>query len=179
MRVRPVLLATLIALAPMAVPVPASAACSTPWGSTAERAPDRSEASVTGVRAGKHTCFDRFVVDLNWHRDGYLVRYVPSVHQEGSGALVPLRGGAKLEVIVRSPAYDHFGNPTYVPRNPREVVPIRYRGYRTLRQAAYAGSFEGQTTFGVGVRARLPFRVFTLAGAHGTSMVVVDVAHTW
>ena len=29
-------------------------------------------------------------------------------------------------------------------------------GYRTFRQVAWAGSFEGQTTVGLGVRARLP-----------------------
>jgi hypothetical protein len=52
-------------------------------------------------------------------------------------------------------------------------------GYRTFRQVAYAGSFEGQTTIGVGVRARLPFRVFTLAGPGSNSRLVIDVAHHW
>jgi hypothetical protein len=47
-------------------------------------------------------------------------------------------------------------------------------GYRTFRQVAWAGSFEGYTTVGLGVRARLPFRVF-LTGNH----LVIDVAHTW
>ena len=42
----------------------------------------------------------------------------------------------------------------------------------------HAGSFEGQTTFGVGVRTRLPFRVFALSGATGTKLVI-DVAHRW
>ena len=40
-----------------------------------------------------------------------------------------------------------------------------------------AGSFEGQTTIGLGVRARLPFRVFVLAGPGSGSRLVVDVAH--
>ena len=52
-------------------------------------------------------------------------------------------------------------------------------GYRTFRQVAYAGSFEGQTTIGLGVRARLPFRVFTLAGPGSNTRLVIDVAHTW
>jgi hypothetical protein len=43
----------------------------------------------------------------------------------------------------------------------------------------YAGSFEGMTTFGVGTRARLPLRVFTLAGPGGHRQVVLDVAHRW
>jgi hypothetical protein len=56
------------------------------------------------------------------------------------------------------------------------------KGFRTFRQVAYAGSFEGQTTFGLGVRARLPFRVFVLAGSPGDrhgAMLVIDVAHRW
>ncbi len=44
---------------------------------------------------------------------------------------------------------------------------------------AYAGSFEGQTTLGLGVRARLPFRAFVLAGPGDGSRLVVDVAHRW
>jgi hypothetical protein len=53
------------------------------------------------------------------------------------------------------------------------------RGYPTFRHLAWAGSFEGQTTLGLGVRARLPFRVALLAGPGGGSRVVLDVAHRW
>jgi hypothetical protein len=41
------------------------------------------------------------------------------------------------------------------------------------------GQLRGQTTLGVGVRARLPFRVTVLPGPGRHSRVVVDVAHTW
>ena len=37
-------------------------------------------------------------------------------------------------------------------------------GFSTFRSVVNAGSFEGQTTYGLGVRARLPFRVFTIDG---------------
>ena len=50
-------------------------------------------------------------------------------------------------------------------------------GYSTLRAVEYGGSFEGYTTIGLGVRARLPMRVFTLPGP-GNGFVV-DVAHHW
>ena len=56
---------------------------------------------------------------------------------------------------------------------------VNVAGYTTFRQVAWAGSFEGQTSIGLGVRARLPFRVFTLAGPGGGSRIVVDVAHRW
>jgi hypothetical protein len=51
--------------------------------------------------------------------------------------------------------------------------------FRTFRHVAWAGSFEGQTTLGLGVRARLPFRVFLLDGPGSGSRMVVDVAHRW
>ena len=46
-------------------------------------------------------------------------------------------------------------------------------------QVAMVGSYEGRTTFGVGVRARLPMRVFTLDGPGTGSRLVIDVAHRW
>ena len=53
-------------------------------------------------------------------------------------------------------------------------------GFTTFRQVVWAGSFEGQSTVGLGVRARLPFRVFTPNDtATRTSRLVIDVAHRW
>ena len=95
----------------------------------------------------------------------------------GSGTPIPLRGGARLAVVVLVPAYDSAGQPTYRPVNVKELTNVT--GYRTFRQVAWAGSFEGRTTVGLGVRARLPFRVFTLAGPGDGSRLVIDVAHTW
>lgn len=64
------------------------------------------------------------------------------------------------------------------PRNQDEMVDVS--GFRTFRQLAFGGSFEGNTTLGLGVRARLPFRVFVLpATTLGTQRLVVDVAHRW
>jgi hypothetical protein len=110
----------------------------------------------------------------------YSVRYVPVVRQDGSGEAVPVRGAADLEILLRAPAYDDQGRPTFLPADPREVVDVA--GYRTFRQVAYAGSFEGATTLALGVRARLPFRVFSVAGtpnSDDTPRLVIDVAHRW
>ena len=54
-------------------------------------------------------------------------------------------------------------------------------GYSTFRQVAWAGSFEGYTTLALGVRARLPFRVFVLPARPGPTRtaLVIDVAHRW
>ena len=66
---------------------------------------------------------------------------------------------------------------TYAPRSRSHAVDVD--GYRTFRQVAFTGSFEGQTLIGLGVRARLPMRVFTLDGPGDGSRLVIDVAHRW
>jgi hypothetical protein len=155
-----------------------TSSCRTQWGSLPKATSIAgTRGTLTGVRSGRHTCYDRLVFDVSGTASGARVRYVSNVYQDGSGFLVPLRGGAKLEIILSFNDYDDTGHPTYGPANPKELTKVA--GYRTFRQVAYAGSFEGQTTIGLGVRARLPFRVFTLAGPGSGSRVVVDVAHTW
>ena len=172
--------ATASSTSSVTTPTVTAAACAAPWGSLAKQQSTWSTSQITGVRSGQHACFDRLVIDLNdagAGTPGFDVRYVTRVAQEGSGATVPLRGGARLRVIVRAPAYDEDG-PTYVPANRNELV--NPTGYRTFRQVAWAGSLEGQTTIGLGVRARLPMRAFVLANLDGTGhRLVVDVAHLW
>ena len=155
-------------------------ACPSGWGSLPEsgrRAGNPYNGVMTNVRSGRHACFDRLVVDFRGGALSYDVRYVKAVSMDASGAPVPLRGGAKLQVIVRPADYTPAGQTAYWPANLRELVNVS--GYRTLRQVAHAGSFEGQTTLGVGVRARLPFRTFTLAGTGSNSRLVIDIAHHW
>src|SRR3954451_8185195 len=155
--------------------------CTTPWGSLAKQRISSSTKQIVDVRSGRHACFDRLVVDINdsgLGTPGFDVRYVNRVAQEGSGATVPLRGAARLRLIVRAPAYDETGGTTYEPANLNELVDVT--SYRTFRQVAWAGSFEGQTTIGIGVRARLPMRASVVRGADGTGhRIIVDVAHRW
>jgi hypothetical protein len=154
-----------------------STACSTRWGSLPEASNFRASGTLTGVRTGRHACFDRVVFDVKGTPSWYRVQYVGNVYTVGEGAVVPLRGGAKLEIVLSVPSYDDDGRSTYRPANPDELSNVS--GYSTFRQVATAGSFEGETTIGLGVRARLPFRVFTLTGPGATGRVVVDVAHRW
>jgi len=67
-----------------------------------------------------------------------------------------VRGGAKLRITVLAPAGKGF------PANGREIA--RVAGFRAFRQVVGADSFEGVTSAGLGVRARLPFRVMSLSG---------------
>ena len=153
--------------------------CGIWWGSLPKVQEGSSPfATVHGVRSGRHDCYDRLVVDVAGLVQGYDVRYVPVVLSEGKGDVVPLRGGARLAVVVRAASYDPAsGVPTYSPAVPTELTDVT--GFRTFRKVAWGGSFEGQTTVGLGVRARLPFRVFILSGPGGGSRLVVDVAHQW
>jgi hypothetical protein len=73
--------------------------------------------------------------------------------------------------------HDDTGAVTYDPADDGEAVNVA--GFDTLRQVAFTGGFEGQSTFGLGVRARLPFRTFILDGPGDGSRLVVDVAHRW
>jgi hypothetical protein len=165
------------ALASSSTTAAATSTCPTGWGSLPEASKVRGTGHLTNVRTGRHACFDRIVFDVKGKPSWFLVRYVKNVSTVGQGELVPLRGGAKLEIILSVPSYDDAGRSTYNPANHNELTNVR--GYRTFRQVADAGSFEGETTIGLGVRARLPFRVFTLAGQGSTSRIVVDVAHRW
>ena len=181
-RIISTLVALGLALSGAAVAVPAASAapyCGITWGSLAKTSTPMSTNTVTNVRAGRHACFDRLVIDLKGTTTtGYDVRYVTEVREDGSGRLIPLRGGADLRVIAKAPAYTSSGSPTYRPANRAELVDVS--GFSTFRQVAWAGSFEGQTTLGLGVRARLPFRTFTLTDTTaGTTRLVIDVAHRW
>ena len=164
----------------IALAVPAQAAtpyCGITWGSTAKQvgdsAPSLRGSELTAVRAGQHACYDRLVLDIagSTRVGSYRVEYVPAVTADGSGAAVPLRGGAFLQITVG------VNNATSLPANTGDVANVS--GFRTFRQVAAAGSFEGYTGEGLGVRARLPFRVFTVSGPGTSVRVVVDVAHRW
>lgn len=160
----------------------ATASCVTSWGSLSRTDPDArvGDGAVTDLRSGRHACFDRIVIDVAGvpaSKVGYAVAYVDRVARPGSGSTVPLDGGARLRLRVTVPAYDGEGRATYDPVDRDRVVDVS--GYRTVRQVAMAGSFEGETTVGVGVRARLPYRVQLLDGPGTGSRLVLDVAHRW
>jgi hypothetical protein len=154
--------------------------CGIWWGSLAksDSVYGYTTATMRNLRAGRHECFDRLVVDLGPRRTGlpgrqatgYQVKYVPSGN-------LSVTGGARLSVLVNAPAHDTDYRPTYRPRDRFRAVDVT--GFRTFRQVAFLGTFESQTAIVLGVRARLPFRVFVLSGPGEGSRLVVDVAHRW
>ena len=147
------------------------------WVDTANT--PRAPAAISRGRAGRHDCFDRMVVDIAGQVAGYHVAYVAELLNDPTGAPVSLRGGAKLDVAVRAHTEDvNTGSQVFKPANPNELVNVT--GWTTFRQIKLVGpSFEGVTQIGLGVRARLPFRVFTLTGPGSMTRLVIDVAHRW
>jgi len=153
-----------------------ASACPTGWGSGVKGSVDTGAVPLKDIRAGQHDCYDRLVFDVpGGGTVGYYVQYVDRLHQVGSGEYIPVGGGAVLEVRVAAPSYaPDSGTPTYPGRAGLPLPGVDIAGYRTFKDTRFAGSFEGETQIGLGVRARLPFRVIQLP-----DRLVVDVAHSW
>jgi hypothetical protein len=155
----------------------AAAACPTGWGSGAKGGAAVGADHLQDIRTGKHECYDRIVFDVPGGGDqiGYYVKYVDRFHADPSGKYIPVAGGAILDIRVGAWSYDlEAGVPTY-PGAVGEPLPgVKISGYSTFRDTRFGGTSEGQTQVGLGVRARLPFRVIQM-----DDRVVVDVAHSW
>ncbi|HUZ51422.1 MAG TPA: hypothetical protein VMU94_02685 [Streptosporangiaceae bacterium] len=150
-----------------------AAACSTNWGTNAKH---RGSSSITvatrvqAVRAGKHGCFDRLVIDLSGgRRPPFSAQYVKHIVAEASGKILTVRGSAKILIVVRGPAGTHY--------HANAVNLANVSGFTTFRQVRGAGSFERVTAIGLGVRAKLPFRVFELGSPESGWRIVIDVGH--
>src|SRR3954452_12788598 len=116
------------AFAALALTAPAEAAstpfCGITWGSLAKQAgnsaPGGPGTELAAVRAGQHTCYDRLVLDISGttHVNSWRVEYVDAVRSDGSGAVVPLRGGAFLQITVGA------HNDAFHPANPKELANV-------------------------------------------------------
>ena len=167
-------------VAATATPAAATPYCGLTWGSTPENTHRGASAGwISQVRAGRHDCYDRLVIDIGDGAglDWYDVSYVDEVRTDGEGAVVPTRGGASLQVVVFSTSQSPYGVFPGTGTDPNELTNVS--GFRTFRQVVWAGEFESVSTIGIGTRGRLPFRAFTLPGARGDLRLVVDVAHAW
>ncbi|MFJ2113914.1 MULTISPECIES: hypothetical protein [unclassified Streptomyces] len=156
-----------------------AAVCATDWGSGHKELESHPEQPLTNVRTGRHDCFDRMVFDVPGMTTatpaGHWARYVDEIVHV-SDTPIPVAGGAIIEIRISTPV---FRPGTTIPAYPVSALAaplpgVNLAGYQTFRDARYAGYHHGATTIGLGVRARLPFRVLTLP-----DRVVVDVAHTW
>ncbi|MFF2026258.1 hypothetical protein ACFVW2_31245 [Streptomyces sp. NPDC058171] len=154
-----------------------AAACSTAWGSGTKSQTNSVIEPLKNIRTGQHTCYDRIVFDITGAPStaGYHVGYVDSFHQDGTGTPIPVTGGAILQIFVNAPSYNPATGAVVYPGVAGQTLPgVNITGYRTFKDTKFGASFEGQTQVGLGLRAKLPFRV-----QQSGDQVIVDVAHTW
>ncbi len=154
--------------------------CGIWWGSLAKTAGATDADWLMEGRVGRHRCYDRLVFELAGPEAGVKARYVHRVHV-APGARQP-RGGARLQVRIPATlppasATDGTVQSSLRPFGHRSMFDVG--GFRTFRDVTWGRIDARGTTIGVGVRARLPFRVFVLDGPGNRSRVVLDVAHRW
>ena len=123
--------------------------------------------TLTDVRAGGHTGFDRVVFEFRGAVPEHRVRYVDQLVQDGSGRPVSVAGAADLEVVFRGAnAHRQDGSPTISPR--------RFStGLTAVKEVVQAGDFEAVVTYGIGVDRKRPIKVSTLSNP---SRLVIDVS---
>jgi hypothetical protein len=125
----------------------------------------RSTPEVVSVQTVEQEGYDRVVFTFEGPMPGYQIRYVSRV-TDAAGERLPLRGQAFLAVAFQpARAHDPDGEATF----PTAAITP---GYPALRQVRFAGDFEGQVAFGIGVADRGGFRVSEL---RDPTRVVVDV----
>ncbi|OKI02026.1 hypothetical protein A6A06_13040 [Streptomyces sp. CB02923] len=161
--------------APAAAP---QATCDTGgWGSALKTADARDHKPLKKITTGRHACYDRMVFEVptaDGKPVGYRVGYVKELHQDGSGDLIEVGGGAILEIRVAAPSYDPAtGKSTYPGKAGKPLPGVDIKGYETFKDTRFGASFEGDTQIGLGVRKQLPFRV-----VQQKNQLIVDVAHS-
>jgi hypothetical protein len=124
---------------------------------------------VIDMRAGEHKNFDRVVIDVKGKLPGYKVRYVRQLTYDGSGAPVDVHGRKFIQVtLTPAKAHNAKGEPVYM--GPR----IGHFEFDVLRDVAFTGDFEAVVSFGISLRRKEDFRVFTL---DEPNRIVIDVHH--
>lgn len=128
-----------------------------------------SSGQIVDVRYGQHDCFDRIVFDIDSNDVvRYSAEYVPEIIGGGSGEPVEIAGNNSIQLVI--------GAQVSSDRTPADFGPVD--DWNALRQIKRVSSFEGITTFGIGISKEVPFNIFHLPGKDGKSMrIVLDIAH--
>jgi hypothetical protein len=129
-----------------------------------ERTP-RTAPQLVSVRVDERDVYDRVVFTFDGSMPGYRVRYLPRV--EGpDGRPLPLPGATFLVVAFEPARARGPDGRTTFPAG--AITPSS----SVLRQVRFAGDFEGQVRFGLGLAGRGGVRVSELADP---TRVAVDV----
>ena len=132
----------------------------------------QSVPTLSNIRTGRHTDFDRVVLDLSGLPTEHRVREVTSVANCGSGFPVSMPGSNEiLQVnLFGAAAHDDAGNPTYTgPQN------FATPGLTNVRRVALTCDFEAVLGIAVGYdNPNAWHRVFTLTSP---ARLVIDIGH--
>ncbi len=139
------------------------------WDTGAETAEIGLNAPIVSVTGDGDECTDevRIGLDDDAGAPGYRVEYVDVVSRPGSGDPVPVAGDHALSVVIDSPTYDPASG-DFAPTVATSDDMVDTSGFDVVRQVAHGGSFEGMTTFAIGVDGERPFTV----DVEGTTLVI-------
>jgi hypothetical protein len=119
---------------------------------------------VTGVRAGGHTGFDRFVLEFDGPIRSYevAIQETPTFTLDPKGTSVTLEGTGGVLVTIRHQNWTAYAGPSGL----RPELTF-------LKQARMVQNFEGTMQWGLGIQGSPCLKVSTL---QSPPRLVVDVA---
>lgn len=126
--------------------------------------------TMTNIRTGLNTGYDRIVLDMTGSAPGVSYTLVDELTADGSGEVVWLTGEFFVSVVATpARAHNDNGNSTYA-----GPTKFRTRNLRNVMAVAVTGDFEGYLSIGLGTRYQSWVRVSTLTSP---TRVVIDVGN--
>lgn len=129
---------------------------------------DDTTGKIYAIDNAIHDCFDRVVIRIDTNQKvGFQVEYVDVVRTPGRGDSVELAGEADLLVTVEAWTVNTDG---------MNALNLQHTDWPIVEQVVQAGSFEGQTTVGIGLDHQVPFWARHLPTEDGKMRIVIDFA---
>ncbi|HEX3957394.1 MAG TPA: hypothetical protein VHZ03_12285 [Trebonia sp.] len=159
--------------------IPTGGSTAAPAGSSTEQSAETVAQStgckqagtyLTAIRTGQQASLDRVVFQFSGALPKYNVTVVKAVYADPKGVRVPLAGQAALRVVFHGATAWCPPTATKTYTGPSVLTPF----YPRLLDVSAAGDFEQVLSFGIGLAAQGPYRVYTLTGPN---RVVLDVGH--
>jgi hypothetical protein len=137
--------------------------------------PTAPAAVLAAIRTADRGSYDRVVFEFTGTFGGYSVGYVDELTEDPTGDPVELAGTAILAVAIQGATMNNaFQTSDTVPlaayTGPKRITP----NLPSIKEVADAGDFEAVLSMGVGVGAKVGFRVLKLADP---ARLVIDIAH--
>lgn len=134
----------------------------------------REDAGVMGVDVGQHACFDQVTISINTtDAIGSHFEYTndPAGDATGFAPNPPIAGGIVLQGSVFVWSKDLTSSGAIY-----EHGPEKFAGWQALREVRYDTTFEGQTSFFIGVVSDNAFRMRSWLDGD-VRKIIIQVAH--